>query len=522
MLDIITNFLNYNFEYGVVVGDFNFPDINWPVNASTLQGTTFLDFCQGNFLLQHVSEPTRRASGTILDLVFTTEGTNVSNLEISEEFGSSDHSIVTFKVDFRVTGSKKKVLRRNLHKADWDCFRNILTSHDWTSIASNEDVNNSWQSFVDIIHLALDEVAPLRQVTLRNFISNAKIRTSLHTKRRCFRALRNNPSPENYLLYAKSIFLANEALDEYVAQRESSVVANTDPRVFWSYVNRRLANRTKLNIIKDNDVEITNPETIANCFNDYFASMFEDRQVIDSPNESHRPTTGDNRATLSHVEVDVHDVIKILNNLPCKNSLDNDGLSYNILKKGGSIVACFLSNFFALTLKQARIPNAWKKAIVTPIYKNGSKTLVKNYRPISITSCCSRILERLLNGKILRHLVQNNLLNGSQHGFLPGKSTDTILLKFYDYVTENVDKGFVVDAVFFYYSKAFDSVPHAVLLSRLESSGVTGNLLDWVKCFLIGRQQRVKVGDVYSEWLPVSNGVIQGSVLGSNPFQYFS
>ena len=520
MMEMIANFLRYNFDYNVIVGDFNFPDINWSVNASTLQGSTFLDFCQENFLLQHVSEPTRRASRAILDLIFTTEGTRVSDLEVNEEFGSSDHSIITFNVNPRVVCSKKNRLRRDLRKADWDRFKSLLASHDWSSIMSNEDINDSWQSFVNIIHLALDKVAPLRRIPVRNFSSNAKIRTSLRMKRRCFRIFQSDPTPDNSLRYVKSVFLAKNALNEYIAHRESVVITNPDPRVFWSYVNRRLTNRAELTTIKDNDLEITDQEAIANRFNDYFVSVFKDSPSIDLPYDNSTATQY-NGVKLSDVDVNVYNVTKILKNLPNKNSVDNDGFSYNILKKGGSFVSRFLSHFFSLTLKQSQIPDAWKKAIVTPIYKNGSKTSVRNYRPISITSCCSRILERIVNGKIIQHLVLNNVLNDTQHGFLPGKSTDTILLKFYDYVTENVDKGLAVDAVFFDYSKAFDSVPHSVLLSRLEASGVAGSLLTWVKNFLSDRQQKVKVGDAYSTWLPVSKGVIQGSVLGPTLFNVF-
>ena len=101
-----------------------------------------------------------------------------------------------------------------------------------------------------------------------------------------------------------------------------------------------------------------------------------------------------------------------------------------------------------------------------------------------------------MNKNIVKFLSQNDLINQSQHGFLQGRSTDTILLKFYDYVTDCMDRNLVVDAVFLDFSKAFESVPHDILIARLKSCGIGGNVADWIEDFLSDRYQRFRVGSV--------------------------
>ena len=124
-------------------------------------------------------------------------------------------------------------------------------------------------------------------------------------------------------------------------------------------------------------------------------------------------------------------------------------------------------------------------------------------------------MEKSIKAKLMDHLEKHNILVEAQHGFQKKKSTLTNLLKYMEAVTDAVDKGLQVDAIYFDFKKAFDKVPHRRLLAKLEGVGVKGQLLSWIKNWLTGRKQRVCVENQFSTWTETTSSVPQGSVLGT-------
>ena len=157
-----------------------------------------------------------------------------------------------------------------------------------------------------------------------------------------------------------------------------------------------------------------------------------------------------------------------------------------------------------------------KHATVTPLFKGkGPTNDAANCRPISCTSVSGKVLESLDKTRLLSHFMANSLLSNDQFGFLPGRSTTSILLFTDHLIHTEIHKGNAVDVILFDMSKAFDTVPHSSLLNKLTSNfGIAGKLHSWIKAFLINRMQSVKIYNHISKFTNVTSGVIQGSVLG--------
>ena len=173
-----------------------------------------------------------------------------------------------------------------------------------------------------------------------------------------------------------------------------------------------------------------------------------------------------------------------------------------------------ISTMFQKSLDTGELPKDWTDANITPVYKKGDKHAAENYRPVSLTSVLSKVLEHIVCHHLHAHFDKHKVLTEVNHGFRSGFSCETQLTITVDDLAKNSDEGFQTDVAILDFSKAFDTVPHNKLLYKLETYGIRGNMHKWIYSFLCKRHMKVVVDGEHSDEAKVLSGVPQGTVLG--------
>jgi hypothetical protein len=516
------NFLDYYSGNSIILGDFNLPGINWlsdPPNPkhSCVQANIHKEFIIDILSYgysQLIQQPTH-VKGNILDLVLTNKHDLIHNLTIHPNT-YSDHNIISFSLLTLVKRKHKEIRHILLYKkCDLVKFEQLLTSIlNRLKEASNTcvNINEMWDLFEEDFIQAVKETVPIKKV---NNSKHPWLTTRITRMSRSLKSLWHKYKSTGDEFFIKKYKnkqrvyknLLRKTKNDYLSSKIFKPLEQGNSKPFFKHLNSMKTPVTTICSLTKPDGELTEDKyEISNILNDFFQSQFCTKQQL-SPNKMLRNWSSD---------ITANGVCKLIGDLKHGKAPGPDGINASMLQLHPELTAECLSIIYNKSFSLGQVPARWKEANVVPLHKTGDRKFPGNYRPVSLTSIPCKIMEHIILHKLNEEL--EHLLTDSQHGFRQGLSCETQLTSTIHSIAKNSDQGYATHALILDFKKAFDKVPHRLLMEKLEKLSVSQPLIDWIASFLTSRSQKVTLSGISSQSRGVSSGVPQGSVLGPRLF----
>ena len=497
-----------------IIGDLN-------ADFKTTNGRELLQLCNYQNLICLVKEPTRitNTSATILDQAITNAPNFVKEVQVSPPVSTNDHCTIGIHLHFKII--KEPAYQRTvwLYKnTDFKEFKNALNAQDFSHCFDSDDVDSCSRKWTETFLNVARAHVPNKLVTIRPSDSpwyTSELRTLKRKMLRSFHKYKKQNNDNNWSQYKTLRNNYQKQLDQaeitYKQALASSLKLQRNTKQWWQVVKWLLGkggDTSYPSLLVDNKVVATNKEK-ADVFNNFFLSHSNiDFSNASLPDEDNFP---EGLGFIEASEEEVHDLLKSID--PSK-STGPDGISPRLLREAGIAIVPSLTKLFNVSLSSSKVPSSWKLANVIPLFKKGEKSSANNYRPVSLLSCISKILERIVFKHVFNYLRDINFISEHQSGFQPGDSTVNQLTYLYHMFADGLDKKKNIHIVFCDVKKASDRVFHDGLLFKLRKAGIYGTLLNWFKNYLADRYQQVIIQGQCSVPGHIKAGVPQGSVLG--------
>ena len=421
--------------------------------------------------------------------------------------------------------STKQIVKRFFKNTNLDNFLCDLTKFSWDT-HDNLGVDESFDLYIKNFLCLYDKHFPVKYITIKEkhedkpYITNA-IKRSIKERNRLQKLYAKWPITyeKQFKRYRNTLTsLIRTAKSNHIKSKIKEISGNK--KKVWDIVNGLMGKeKNKLpEKITFHDRSISNSKEIAESFNHYFSNVANNlaRNIQSSPVHFSkylafsfflRPTTA-------------QEIELVIKNLK-KTSPGHVQIDVTVIKHCSNVISGFLEYSINRSFQEGIFPNHLKIARITPIFKKGDKFSYKNYRPVSILSCFSKLFEKIMAPRLLNYLNNNSLLSDYQFGFRPNYGTQLAVQQLCQQMYDAIDDKQFLVTVFCDLSKAFDTISHPLLLEKLQYFGIRGSALRWFDSYLSNRKQYTMFNKVSSTYTNVTMVVPQGSVLGPILFLMF-
>lgn len=457
----------------------------------------------------------------------------VVNLPLSDcsasciDFNLSDHSaqLISVNLNLSVTAPYTSY-RRSICVNTLNKFHDLLSDESWVSVRECDCPDEAFSSFLGIYAYCIDVCFPCVRYTKKSVKNELNWVTPEVVECRD-RLLFLKDMGTQYPIFNSCYINYRNFYKEFIELKQKQVISeylansNNISKSAWNIINNERSNLINKQFLPDRYHDV---QDMCNAFNKHFSSLVEklfnnsfSTSVVDFDKIDSfiQPCP----QTFFFAPIDEQEIVNIVNNLNSSAAPGDDNINCALLKNSLEPTKAILTYLINFSLQRGVFPSKLKNALIKPIFKGGgSVNDLNNYRPISLLSVFSKVYESAFNKRLVNYLFKFNLFSSCQHGFLPGRNTDSALYSLLQEIYSCLDKRIPCIGLSLDMTKAFDSVNHEILLHKLNRYGIRGVCNEWCRSFLSDRTQVVFCDNFKSDKQRVDTGIPQGSILGPTLF----
>lgn len=525
-METFLSWINAN-SYELVLGG----DININMLKDTQLCTEFTRLLEANACFNSISMPTRvnKDCESLLDVFITNfDSQRISSGVISAQI--SDHLPVFFFMESYVSHADLKhcppLTFQDVNPATLEEFRTRISKINWLDVYNQSDADTAYELFLRLFKKAYSESFPHKALKPKKarkpWVTNTHLKL-IKQKDALFKRFidtRNASHLSEFKKFRNKVTATlRKAKTDYLHRLfNPEAIKRTD--ITWRNLSTVLnIGRQHSEVVRELMLngELLSGAHLANAFNNYFVSLV---------NSSHDQRSADylnsrNRDSAFLRPTSTEEIYLTFSGLRNSKSCDIDDLQIGPVKHVLDLICPVLEHVYNLCFEKSVFPKRMQLARVTVLFKSGDKNNMSNYRPISILPVFSKCLEKLITLRMTTFCEKHNIITDCQFGFRKGRSTELALLTQKELILQAFEQKLVTLGVFIDFSKAFDTINHTTLLTKLEIYGFRGPFLNLLKSYLQFRYQRISINNCLSNNLPIQSGVPQGSILGPLLFNIY-